>query len=209
MRRHRTKTWLGWLLGAACIALAWVIYEEIADLSAGQPIDSTGAVLPSALAATSSQPALIIPDRASLAVILERPVFSETRRPRGTATGGAQATPIDFTLLGVVISDSQRSALIRTGEGEAVQRLTEGEDIADWKLVQIAPDRIVVRRGTVEADVFLDYSTPAPPVPRTQIPKVKPTAEAAHQEPTESTAGQPTDAAMEPDEGTQNGAGTR
>jgi len=140
----------------------------------------------------------------SLAVVLERPVFSETRRPRGTATGGAQATPIDFTLLGVVISGSQRSALIRTGKGEAVQRLTEGEDIAGWKLVQIAPDRIVVRRDRVEADVFLDYSTPAPPVPRTQMPKEKPTAQASPQEPNESTAGQPADAAVEPDEGTQN-----
>jgi hypothetical protein len=202
MRRHRTKAWLAWLLGAACIALAWVIYEEIADLSAGQPVDSTGAALPSALAPTSPQPALIIPDRASLAVILERPVFSETRRPRGT--GGAQATPIDFTLLGVVISDRQRSALIRTGKGEAVQWLTESEDIAGWKLVQIASDRIVVRRGTVEADVFFDYSTPAPPVPRTQTPKEKPTAQALPQEPTESTASQPADAAVEPDEGTQN-----
>lgn len=204
MRRHRTKMWLAWLPGAACIALAWVIYEEIADLSAGQPIDSTDAAPPSALAPTSSQPALIIPDKASLAVILERPVFSETRRPRATPTGGAQATPIDFTLLGVVISDSQRSALIRTGKGEAVQRLTEGEEVAGWKLVQIASDRIVVRRGTVEADVFLDYSAPAPPVPRTQMPKEKPTAQASPQESNESTAGQPADAAVEPDEGTQN-----
>ena len=186
MRRHRTRAVFVWLLGMVCIALAWVIYEEISDLSTTEIPDSTDAERPNLVAPMPSQPILAMPDKASLAVILERPVFSQTRRPGG-GIAGEQATSTDFTLSGVVISATQRSALVQPDNGGIIQRLKEGEDIAGWILVEIAPDRIIVRRGTVEAEVFLDYAAPALPMPRTENSKEKPAAEPAVQEPAEQT----------------------
>ena len=80
------------------------------------------------------------------------------------------ATSIDFTLSGIVISGDQRSALIRPTDAGAVQQWRIGEEIAGWTLVEVAADRVIVRRDTTEAEVFLDYAAPAPPVPRTEIP---------------------------------------
>lgn len=191
MRRHRTRAVFVWLLGMACIVLPWVIYEEISDLSTTEISDSTDAERPNLVAPMPSQPILAMPDKASLAVIVERPVFSQTRRPSG-GVAGEQATSTEFTLSGVVISATQRSALVQPDNGGIIQRLKEGEEIAGWTLVEIAPDRIIVRRGTVEAEVFLDYAAPAPPMP-----------EPAVQEPAEQTTDREAVEA-EPAEETQN-----
>lgn len=207
MRRHRSRVGLMWLIGIACTALAWLIYEEISKLPSGEILDSASATLPSLAAPVPSQPVLAMPDKASLAVILERPVFSQTRRPSG-APAGAQAT-IDFTLSGVVISTYQRSALVQPGKAGIVQRLKEGDEIAGWTLIQITPDRIIVRRGAEEAEMLLNYAAPAPPVsstpvPRTENRKENPTAKPATEEPAEQAPSQPANTEAEPEGGTQN-----
>jgi type II secretory pathway component PulC len=110
----------------------------------------------------------VVPDRGSLAVIVERPVFSESRRPSEADEGPARA--LDFTLVGVVISDRDRSAIVQPLDGGAVQRLAEGEEMGGWTVVDIAPDHIVVRHDTTEAKMPLDYSAPAPPAPVAKTP---------------------------------------
>jgi hypothetical protein len=175
MRRSRSKSGLVVLLGLVCLLLAWVIYEQVAQnptINAMKPGDAAqagAAAIQRSEAATFS-----VPDRESLAVILERPLFTQTRRPSGIAAGGAQGMAVDFSLSGVVISGGVRSALIRSGPNGIVRQLKVGETIGGWTLVQVAADRVVVRRDTVEAEVFLDYAAPAPPVQRTEIPKNMP-----------------------------------
>jgi hypothetical protein len=190
------------LLGVAFIALACVIFAETRLLLRSDAAESGDAALPNRTAPISSPPFLAMPDRASLAVILERPVFSETRRP-GEDPAGAQAPATDFTLAGVVVSASERSALIKPGNGGMIQRLKEGDDIGGWMLEEIALDRIKIRRGVVEAEMLIDYAAPAPLIPRTESRKQKPAANPAVQKPAKQIPNEPGDAEVEAEEDTQ------
>ena len=167
MPRHRVQTLFIWLTVALCVLLGWTIQREI------KALPSTQAAAPAAAAAAdpvapAAPASFAVPNRGSLAVIVERPVFSESRRPSATDEGPAPA--LNFTLVGVVISDRERSAIIQSLHGGAVQRLAEGEDVGGWIVVDIAPDHIVVRHDTTEAEMSLDYSAPAPPGPVATTP---------------------------------------
>ena len=171
MRRHRTRRALTWSIFVTCLLLAWVIYEELTELPKSEALETGDTAAPGELAPTASAASLSMPDRATLEVVLQRPVFSQSRRPGSHAQGGAQTTGIDFTLSGVVISGDERSALIRPATGGTVQQLRIGENVGSWTLIEVAADRVIVRRDTTEAEVFLDYAAPAPKGLRTEIPK--------------------------------------
>jgi type II secretory pathway component PulC len=174
MRRSRSRSGLVVLLGLACLLLAWVIYQEVATsspINVMEPVDHAEADM--AAVEQGQAAAYSMPDRRSLAVILERPVFTQTRRPIGVAGGGAQEA-VDFSLSGVVISGNVRSALVRSGDSGTVQQFKVGDTIGGWTLVEVAADRVVVRRDALEAEVFLDYAAPAPPVPRPEITETPP-----------------------------------
>ena len=163
------------LLGLACLLLGWVIYEQVSEnptINAMKPGDAAQAG--GAATAPAEGTSFSVPDKQSLGVILERPLFTQTRRPIGAASNGAQGMTVDFSLSGVVISGGARSALIRSGTDGNVQQLKIGETIGGWTLVQVAADRVVVRRDMVEAEVFLDYAAPAPPGVRTEVPQNTP-----------------------------------
>ena len=202
MRRNRTRARFAWLLGVAFIALVFVIYAEISMLLTNDGLESDDIASPNPSTPISSPPLFAMPDRASLAVILERPVFSETRRP-SEDPAGAQAPATDFTLAGVVISASERSALVKPGNGGMIQRLKEGDDIGGWMLEEIALDRIKIRRGAVEAEILIDYAAPAPLIPRTESRKQKPAVNPAVQKPAKQISNGPGDAEVEPEVDTQ------
>jgi type II secretory pathway component PulC len=160
------------LLGVACLMLASVIYEQVAENRTIKSMKSSDVAEVGGAAARPTEVASFsVPDRQSLAVVLERPLFTETRRPSGVAGNGTQGMTVDFSLSGVVIAGGARSALVRSSNDGSLQQLKVGETIGGWTLVQVAADRVVVRRDTVEAEVFLDYAAPAPPGPRTEVPK--------------------------------------
>jgi hypothetical protein len=186
----------------AFIALVLVIYAEISILLTSDGLESDDAAPRNLSAPISSPPLFAMPDRASLAVILERPVFSETRRP-SEDPAGAQATATDFTLAGVVISPSERSALVKPGNSGMIQRVREGDDIGGWMLVEIALDRIKVRRGAIETEMLIDYAAPAPPGPRTESRKQKPPANQPAQKSAKQPPAPPDDAEAESEEEVQ------
>ena len=124
MRRGRPRSGFVVLLGLICLLLAWVIYEQVAEIpaiKAMKPSDSAGAG--DAATRPAEATSVSVPDRQSLAVILERPLFTQTRRPIGVASNGPQGVSVDFSLSGVVISGGARSALIRSGSDGAVQQV--------------------------------------------------------------------------------------
>ena len=167
MSRHRVQTLFIWLTVAVCVLLGWTIQRQITALPVTQAA-APAAAPPADPVAPAAPASFAVPDRGSLAVIVERPVFSESRRPSAPDEGPAPA--LDFTLVGVVISDRKRSAIVQSPHGGAVQRLAEGEEVGGWIVVDIAPDHIVVRHDATEAEMPLDYSAPAPPVPVAKTP---------------------------------------
>ena len=105
-----------------------------------------------------------MPPEESFAAVLERPVFSPTRRPVPSSGAAAQpTTSAEFLLVGVVISDSERFVLVKPLSSDKLERLREGDELAGWSAVSIAPDRVVFRRGAMEEEIILDYTAPAPP----------------------------------------------
>lgn len=162
MRQDRAKSRLVVLLGLICLLLAWVIYEEIAGAPVIKATEAGGVATPGAEASRFSEAAFAMPDRQSLAVIRERPLFAQTRRPSSVASGGALAGSADFTLSGILIFAGERSALIQAGDSQTVKPFKQGENIAGWTLVEIAADRIIVQRDTIETEILLDYTAPAP-----------------------------------------------
>jgi hypothetical protein len=189
------------LLGLAFIALVCVIYAEISVFVTGDARESGNRAPPNLPAPMSSPSLIAMPDREELAAILERPVFSETRRP---SEGPIERTTrqTDFTLAGVVIAAGERSALIQPRNGRLIQRLKEGDDVAGWMLVEISRDRIKIRRGVVEAEMLIDYAAPAPLTPRTDSRRQKPAPKPAAQGQAKQPANQPDN--VEPEAETQH-----
>ena len=168
MPRRRAQTLFTWLMIAMCVLLGWTIQREITALPSTQAAAPVVAPVPAADPVAPAAPAsVVVLDRDALAVIVERPVFAESRRPSATDEGPAPA--LDFTLVGVVISDRERSAIVQPPHGGTVQRLAEGEEMGGWIIVDIAPDHILVRHDTTETEMPLDYTAPAP-VAKTSTP---------------------------------------
>ena len=203
IRRRRTRTMLIRLLGLAFIALACVIYAEISAFVTGDALEASDAASPNLPAPMSSPPLFAMPDSEALAAILERPVFSETRRPSEHATN-IRTRQVDFTLAGVVIAAGERSALIQPGNSRVIQRLKEGDDVAGWMLVEISRDRIKIRRGVVEAEMLINYAAPAPLIPRTESRRQKLAPKPAAQGQATQLSNQPHNVEVQPEEATQN-----
>jgi type II secretory pathway component PulC len=200
MRRSRTKSRLVVLLGLVCVLLAWVIYEEIAGIPAIKATEAGGIATPGAPVPIPSEATFAMSDRQSFAVILERPLFTQTRRPSSVASEDAPAGSADFTLAGILISGNERSALIRTGSTGTLQQLKRGENIAGWTLVEIAADRAIVRRDAIETEILLDYAAPAPPGPRTETRKQGTAEKPAHAKQDEPQVNRSGDPEAQPDE---------
>ncbi|HTO85830.1 MAG TPA: hypothetical protein VMQ73_26660 [Methylomirabilota bacterium] len=160
------------LLGVLCIALGARVYDEWLELQEPVAIDAPPAAATVAVPAATDAP-IAPPTPASFAAILERPLFSPTRRPPAAAPAPAPtpeaaapappAPPIDFSLTGIVISDGSRVALVQMQGDNHVVHVAEGGEVDGWKAVTIEPERAVFRRGDDEQVLALDYVKPVPP----------------------------------------------
>lgn len=169
------------LLLVLCAALAFVI-----DMEAQQ------ALPPAALASESATPAppyqttptFTVPPFEAFAEVTRRPLFSPTRRPAVTL---AQDQPIDFRIVGIIISSEQRHALLAHGRPPKIAHVTQGQTLDGWTVRSILDDRITLTRAQHEielkpsdkadpprdkADQSPDKAQPSPPVqsPRQSLP---------------------------------------
>ncbi|HUN46505.1 MAG TPA: type II secretion system protein N [Stellaceae bacterium] len=148
------------LLLAVAAASAAVIYGELTaeppvPVAASEP--SGASALP---APPAQEPVFAMPPLQSYAEVTERPLFSPSRRP-ATVTLQMAGPSSSLALVGVVISRDGGIALIRSGKGPALARVREGQQVEGWTVRSIAPDRVVVRNGTSEAQLKLHDDAPA------------------------------------------------
>jgi hypothetical protein len=100
--------------------------------------------------------AFAMPTREAYNKVLERPPFSETRRP---APAGAAETasdqPIAATVIGTFLSSSGVRALITHGEPAQLARFVEGQEVEGWTIKSILQGKVVLTRGgsTIELKV--------------------------------------------------------
>jgi general secretion pathway protein N len=97
---------------------------------------------------------------ASFAAFNERPIFSAQRKPIAPAPVGAAASapppPPTATLVGIIIDPQRQMALIRTPSSPLAVAVTVGQTVQGWQVSEIAPDRVVLHRGTTDDTLKLE-----------------------------------------------------
>jgi hypothetical protein len=151
-------------LGIGAMLLAWAVSAE--DEVRG-------------LAMTSRLAALAIPKMpaktatANFEAIVARPLFLEPRRPAppkplAAAADQQQAAtpPFAATLLGVIVSPSVKSAIVRLASGKSVT-VAEGETVEGWQLKRVTPEAAQFQQRTATTELAFParqaFAGPAPP----------------------------------------------
>ncbi len=194
-RRRRGRLLWPLLLLAACGVAGVRLYDDWRRPPAVNESGELSAALADGAATPAGAPeaALALPPPEQFAVIVERPLFAQTRRPPPPST--AEAAPpvegepepvavedpppepppaVDFTLVGVVTDGTERHALVQRQSDGAVVEVPEGGDISGWFAVLIDPERAVFRQGAIEEELVLQFDAPVPadliPPPRVRAP---------------------------------------
>lgn len=104
--------------------------------------------------------------------MLDRPLFSNTRRPAQFSEEGGvsldeQQLRDSWRLVGIVLRGERQSALLRQRKGEAREELEVGMALeGDWVLEHIAPDHVLLVRNQTAVQLLLRE----PVEPGTQAP---------------------------------------
>jgi hypothetical protein len=89
-----------------------------------------------------------------------RPLFTPTRRPPPTKTEPNIATtapkPENLQLIGVIISEGERMALLQTLATGDVTRAVEGQSVGGWEVHAINPTQVVLKRGNASEVVMIN-----------------------------------------------------
>jgi hypothetical protein len=155
--------WIGggrWLLTLAllCLGLGAVV--------AGQLAMSTGFEPPAVTASPAPAPAgpratveFAPPPLSQFAETVERPLFSESRRPPETSgEPSGPPKPFEGALVGTLIIQGETIALLKIAGEPEVTRVTKGQTIRGWLVVEIHPDRVVLQ-GERTAEIRLQEDT--------------------------------------------------
>lgn len=125
-------------------------------------------LLPSTLriaapAAVPLPPENAVRDRAAprpevYAAIAEYPLFEPTRRPYIAPKPPARATPAavvlrDYTLLGIVIGDGTRIAVLQPPANGKIVFAAEGQAVGGWTLRRITPRLVRFANGAAHYDM--------------------------------------------------------
>ncbi len=163
MIARRGSGWLAsTLLLGVCLALAAFVYIQVQREAPGPAPSGGGATPP--LAALPAQPSYTMAPAEDFAAILDRPLFSPTRRPpaQGEAAAAAPEPELQVTLVGVIISSEEQIAIVRLMDADRFARLSVGDSFRGWILDSIEPNRVTFRRGDVEEIIELTYDLPPP-----------------------------------------------
>lgn len=154
--------WIGggrWLLalGLLCLGLGAIVAVELTASTNFEPPAAGAASTPAPTA--SPGPRTVVefapPPLAQFAETVERPLFSESRRPpEQTADSSGPPKPFEGTLVGVLIGQTETVALLKIAGETDVTRVTKGQTIRGWLVVEIHPDRVVLQ-GERTAEIRL------------------------------------------------------
>lgn len=164
-----TRPGLALLLGLLCLGLGVIVYREL-DATGGEVAAGPAPVAAGAAPPLPPQPASApLPPLEAFAEVVRRPLFSPTRQPPSEAVKDTQGNAGNFALLGIIISNGVRVALLQHGRPPATARLKEGQGVDGWTIQSILPDRVVLQNGAAEQEIKLKdrpQQPPQPPQPR-------------------------------------------
>lgn len=155
---------------------------------------------------------MTLPPLAALSETVERPLFTETRRPpEGEPDGAAvSASPVpagsslSFSVSAIVITDDERAVLLVHPQSGALTRVAEGEMVAGWRLDKVESDRAVFSKdGDSQEAVLRSFGPPPARRPQRALPAVRgiKAPERTRRQPAGTTRLRPFDPREEPDSG--------
>lgn len=162
-RKEESKTRTSPILMVVCVVAAVVVYIQVqsgpnlrvASLPVTASIAEPAPDLP-------TPPAFSMPPLESFSQIIDRPLFSVSRRPEEAvgvtqqAAQQVQAQAHGFTVKGIIIAENTRVALILRKGAKSMVQISEGQVIDGWTVATILPDRVVFRRGNVSNEVKIE-----------------------------------------------------
>ena len=165
MSKNHKRGPLPWLAVGTCLVMVCVVFAEIRARPIIHDAPTFQATAAEGLPAPPAPSRQAMPEKNRLEAIVERPLFSSSRRPHSEQTSVASGPSLDLSLFGVVISPDEAVALVKPGAGGGAMRVKQGEEISGWTVARIEPDRILVRRDVTERELLLDFKAPEPAVP--------------------------------------------
>jgi len=149
------------LLGLIAIALALALLIEASLVSSMPYARSAENALPPP-AAVSPVPQSVSPPMPPLAAyreIMQRPLFSDTRRPVEVSTPMTRAPALQdpatkWTLTGIVASAGESRAVVTGIKDKTTRRLAQGEMLDGWRLAEIEAYRL--RFESADGEAFLE-----------------------------------------------------
>jgi general secretion pathway protein N len=150
----------------------------VVELNAAAPAAQQAAspAPPAAAALPEISNRFTLPPLASFAEVIERPLFSSSRRPTATETQQHVDQPLSASLAGIVISASSSSVIVAHGDPPMLTRLKQGDDLDGWSVSSIEPNRVLFRRGNEEQQLK-PHDAPGQGAGETR-PKSEPTSRA-------------------------------
>lgn len=134
-------------LVALCIGLAAAIYSEVSAPPEAAPGSSPPAAANARQAKADAPTPPAMPPLQRFSAVIERPLFSPSRRPPLQASDDSEGAWSSFALAGIVITPDSREALVRHGQPPTIAHLREGQDLEGWVVRSILPDRVVFAGG--------------------------------------------------------------
>ena len=179
IRSRRIGRYLPSLLaGTVATVLLVQVLSQWAYVGAAVSTPVPPAASGASLLPASQAMAAIILDPTKEAIVLERPLFSPTRRPpppppptpdpatagdASTKPSAPQPPPMNFTLVGIVRDANSSLVMLQPANGQKVLSLRAGQELDGWKLVSIGIDSASFRNGAAERALTLDFLHAAPP----------------------------------------------
>jgi hypothetical protein len=108
-----------------------------------------------------TQYGFVMPAQHTYAEVSERPLFLRSRRPLPPELETREETPAQtsraaFVLSGVILTDTQRMALLQTQSSPKIARVEEGQEYEGWTVEAIHPNKVVMRRGEEVSEIVLE-----------------------------------------------------
>jgi general secretion pathway protein N len=91
----------------------------------------------------------------SFVEVIERPLFSSSRRPTAVDAPESAEQPFNATLAGIVISSTSSSIIVSHGDPPVLSRFKEGDSLDGWSVTSIEPTRVLLRRDGAERQLKL------------------------------------------------------
>ena len=135
-------------LVALCGGLGWLAYAAYDAPPAELPQHTAARGKATEAAAGPSFRPFRMPPQQQFAELVERPPFTQSRRPPAVSTQRevrreARRQDLKLTLIGVILQPNRQYALVQRPGRKEAQRLARGEKIDGWQVEGILPDRVV------------------------------------------------------------------